>query len=71
MDLKFDVSSIFVHKTATMNPVTMAKFFHIICKEVLLYLFINGDCDGDLLRPVLMYFGIGKTNSRSMLYLHC
>lgn len=71
LDLKFDVSSVFVCKTATMNPVAMAKFFHIICKEILLCLFINGGCDRDLLRPVSMYFGIGKTNGRSMLYLHC
>lgn len=71
LDLGVDIASFFVRKTATMNPVAMAKFFYIICKGVLLSLFTSGSCDRGLLEPVSIYFGKVKTNSYGMLYLHC
>ena len=71
LDLESDVAPVFARKTAIINPVTMAKFFDIICKAVLLSLFANEHHDGGLLGPVSTYFKIVKTNDCGMLYLHC
>ena len=62
---------VFVCKTGIMNPVAITKFFDIICKVVLLFLFTSEHCDGDLLKPILTYLRIIKINDCSMLYLHC
>ena len=71
LDLGSDVASVFARKTATMNPVAVAKFFHIICKAVLLSLFASEHLDGGLLRPVSTFFGTVETNGCDMLHLHC
>lgn len=71
LDLRSDIASIFVRKTAIMNPVAVVKFFYIICKGVLLYLLKNKKWDGGLLGPVSTYFSLVKTNGCGMLYLHC
>lgn len=70
LDLGLDVTSIFACKTATMNLIAVAKFFHIICKMVLLSLFVSECHDGGLLRLVSTYFGMVETNSRNMFYLY-
>ena len=71
LDLGANIASVFARKTATMNPVAVAKFFHIICEGVLLSLFASGSRDGGLLGPVSTYFGTVETNGRGMLHLHC
>lgn len=70
-NLRLQVVSIFVYKTATINLIAMVKFFYIIYKAVLLSLFINKYYDGGLLELVSTYFGIVKINSCNMFYLHC
>lgn len=70
LDLRPDVAFVFAYKTATMNPMAIAKFFHMIFKGVLLSLFANGCCDGGLLRPVSTYFGKVKTNGGGMFYFY-
>ena len=70
LDLGSDIISVFARKTTTMNPVAVAKFFHIICKKVLPSLFASGGCDGGLLGPVSIYLSTVKTNGQGMLYLH-
>ena len=71
LDLRSDVASIFSCKTATMNPMAMAKFFYIIYEGVLLLLFINGCHNGGLLGPISTYFGIIETNAHSILHFYC
>lgn len=70
MDLKVDITFVFVCKIATINLVAVGKFFHIICKEILLSLFASRSCNGGLLELVSTYFDIVKTNGCGMLYLH-
>ena len=71
MNLGSDATSLFIHKTAIINQVAMAKFFHIICKELLLSLFASGCRYRDLLEPVSIYFGTVKINGCGILHLHC
>ncbi len=54
-----------------MNPVAVAKFFHIICKAIFMSLFGAGQTKGGLLGPISNYFGIVETNGRGILHLHC
>lgn len=63
--------SIFACKTAIINLVAMAKFFYVICKAVLLSLFVSEYCDRGLFGLISTYFEIIKTNSCNMLYLYC
>ena len=69
LNLESDVVSVFARKTATMNPVALAKFFDITCKVVLLSLFASKHRDGGLLGPVSTYFGTIKLNGRSIIHL--
>lgn len=71
LDLRLNIASVFTYKTGTINPVAVAKFFHIIYKEVLLSLFASGSCDGGLLRSVSIYFGIVEINGCGIVHLHC
>lgn len=71
LDLGADIAFVFACKTATINLMAVAKFFHIIYKGALLSLFASESCDGGLLKPVLTYFDTIKTNDYGMLYLHC
>ena len=70
MDLGSDVVFTFARKTSTMNLVVIAKFFHIICKKILLSLFASKYCDGSLLKPISTYFDMIKINGCNMFYLH-
>ncbi len=71
LELSSEIQSAFRHKTATMNLVTVAKFFHIIYDAIFMSLFCAGQTEGRLLELISNYFGIVKTNSRRMLHLHC
>lgn len=71
LELGSDIVSVFTCKTATINPVAIAKFFHIIYKVVLLSLFTSEYCDGDLLGLISTYFGKVEINGYNMLYLYC
>lgn len=71
LDLKADITSVFTRKIATINLMAVAKFFYIICKAVLLSLFINESCDRGLLGPISTYFGTVKTNGCGMFHLQC
>lgn len=68
--LKVDIASVFIYKIAIISPVAIAKFFHIIYKAVLLFLFISRSCNRSLLRLILTYIDIIKINGCSILYLH-
>lgn len=65
-----NVDFIFTHKTTTINLVTIAKFIHIICKEVLFSLFINEYHDRKILKPVLLYFETVKKNGYNIFHLY-
>lgn len=71
LDLGSNVVSVFVRKTATMNPVAMAKFFNFTYKTVLLSLFVSEYHDGGLWGPVPTYLGTIKINDRDIFYLPC
>lgn len=53
-----------------MNSVAMIKVFNIICKSILLFLFVRKYLTRGLLGLVLIYFKRTKTNNFSIFYLH-
>ncbi len=53
-----------------MNPVAIAKFFHIICDAIFMFLFGAGQTAGGLFGPILNYFATVETNGHGMLHLH-
>ena len=53
-----------------MNPVAIAKFFHIIYDIIFMSLFSIGETIRGLFEPILNYFVTIKTNGHEMLYLH-
>ncbi len=71
LELSSEIQSAFQRKTATMNPVAVAKLFHIICDAIFMSLFGVGQTKGGLLGPISNYFGTVETNSCGMLQLHC
>ncbi len=54
-----------------MNPVAVAKFFHIICDAIFMFLFGAGQIEEGFLGPISNYFDTVETNGRRMLPLHC
>lgn len=54
-----------------MNSVDITKFFYIICKSILLSLFIRKYLTKGLLGLVLIYFKTTKINNFSIIYLYC
>ncbi len=71
LELSSEIQSAFWRKTATINPVAVAKFFHIICDVIFMSLFGVGQTERGLLGPISNYFGTVETNGRGMLHLHC
>lgn len=49
----------------------MARFFYIIYKTILFLLFTNKSCNKKLLKLILTYFKIVKTNNYGIFHLHC
>ena len=70
LELSSEIQSAFWRKTATMNPVAVAKFFHIIYDTIFISLFGVGQKKRGFLRPILNYFGTVETNGCGILYLH-
>ena len=68
--LSNEIQSAFYHKTATINSIIIAKFFHIIYNAIFMLLFVVSQTKGGLLGPILNYFAIVKINSCGILYLH-
>ena len=56
---------------ATINPVAIAKFFHIICRGLLMSLLAAGELERGLLGLISNYFATVETNMHGMLHLHC
>ncbi len=71
LELSSDIQSAFQRKTATMNLIAIAKFFHIIYDAIFMSLFGAGQIKGRLLGSILNYFGIVETNGCGMFHLHC
>lgn len=71
LELSSEIQSVFWRKTATMNSVTVAKFFHIICDAIFMSLFSASQTEGGLLGLISNYFSNVKTNACRMLHLHC
>ncbi len=71
LELSNKIQSIFWCKTATMNPITIAKFFNIICDAIFIFLFDVGQTERGLLGPVSNYFGTIETKGYRMLPLYC
>ncbi len=70
LELSSKIQSAFWHKTVTMNPIAVAKFFHIICDAIFMSLFGAGQTEGGLLGSISNYFSTVKANGRGMLHLH-
>lgn len=71
LDVRSDVAFVFARKIAIITLETVAKFFYIIYKKVLLSLFARRCCNEALLRLLLMYFGTIETNGHNIFYLYC
>ena len=71
LDLENDTQSAFVHRTAIINPVALAKFFHILCNTVFILLLIVGQLEKRLLGPISNYFATVEKNGCGILHLHC
>ncbi len=70
LELLCKIQSVFRRKTATINPVGVTKFFHIICEAIFMSLFGAGQTKRRLLRSISNYFGIIEINSYGMLHLY-
>lgn len=53
------------------NPIIIAKFFHIIHKALFIFLSATSEVKKRLLKLILNYFIIVEINRHKMLYLHC
>lgn len=53
-----------------MNPVTIAKFFHIIYDAIFMFLFSVGQIARGFFGPISNYFANVETNNHGMLHLH-
>lgn len=73
-DVEFEFSSkikfVFWYKIVTINPVAVAKFFHIICNTIFISLFDVGQTARGLFRIISNYFAINETNGFGMHYLY-
>lgn len=53
-----------------MNPITIVKFFHIICDVVFNLLLATSQAKVRLLGLISTYFAIIEITGREILYLH-
>lgn len=70
LDLRNNTQSVFACRTAIINLVTIAKFFHIIYNAVFMSLLTASQLERGLLGPISNYFATIEINGRGMLYLH-
>ena len=70
LELPIEIQFGFYCKTATMNPVAVAKFFHIICNLIFMSLFAASQIKKGLLGLILNYFATIKINGCRMFYFH-
>ena len=56
--------------TATSNPVTVAEFFHHVCKAIFDGLLASNTGYVGILGDVSNHYGVVETNGRGMLHLH-
>lgn len=70
LNLGSNIAFVLIYKIATMNLMAIAKFFYIIFKIVLLFLFASRYYDKELLELVSIYFNTIKPNSNNIRYLH-
>ncbi len=71
LKLSSKIQSTFWYKTATMNPVAIAKFFHIIYEAIFISFVDASQIDVRLLGSISNYFGTVEMNGHRMLHLHC
>ncbi len=71
LELSSKIQSAFRYKTATINPVAIAKIFHIIYDAIFMFLLNASQTERGLLRPISNYFDIVEMNNCGILYLHC
>lgn len=64
MELKLDrkTQCLFAQIAATINSVTIAKFFHFIYKILFIFLLAISKIEEELLRLILNYLAMVKTN---------
>lgn len=60
----------FTRKTAIMNPVVVARFFHKTCNAIFNHLLAANIKEDGLFGPILTYFDAVKTNGWGILHLH-
>ena len=71
LDLDKETQFFFKQTTATMNLVSMAKFFYIIFKGFFVSLLVASKVKKGLLEQILNYFAIVETNGRGIVHLYC
>lgn len=67
LDLENNMQSTFAYRTIIMNPVIIAKFFHIIYNVVFMSLLAASQLKGGLPGLISNYFAIIETNGHSIL----
>ncbi len=70
LELSSKIQSTFWRKTATINPVVVAKFFYIIYDAIFMSLFGVSQTKGGLLGSISTYFGTVEMNIYGILHLH-
>lgn len=70
LDLRNNTQSAFACRTAIINPVTIAKFFHIICNAVFMSLIATSQLEKGVPRLISNYFATIKINDCNMLHLY-
>lgn len=70
-DLKNNTQFTFIYRMVIMKPVTISKFFYIICNTVFILLIATSQLEGGLLGPIFNYFTTIEINNHSILHLHC
>ncbi len=70
LELSSKIRSTFQRKTTTINLIAIAKFFHIICDIIFIFLFDVDKTAGGLFGPISNCFAIVETNGHGMLPLY-
>lgn len=71
LELSSKIQSVFQRKTAIMNPVALAKFFHIIYNAKFMSLFSVDQIEGGFFGLISNCLGIVEANGSGMLHLYC
>lgn len=71
LDLEDDMQFAIARKMAIMNPVIIAKLFHIICDKLFMSIFAADQLEKGFLGPMSNDFATIKINGCDILQLYC